>query len=94
MIDEKEILLGPKRELHLTPEELLRLDRDDIESIQFVPGELGQDRFGSFVVKLKKPVFAKSPRPGKRNGGTLSVFRMLLSAASSAFRSHSSKPLR
>jgi len=47
----------------VSPEELIELyarERDNLESVEPIPGRLGADDFGRFVVRRKRPVYVPS----------------------------------
>jgi len=52
--------LNPLYNILVTPEGLIEMyekDRENIERVRFVPGRLGSNFFGQFLVSRKRPIY-------------------------------------
>jgi hypothetical protein len=52
--------LSPIYNIYLSPEGLIQMyesERDNIDRVRFIPGQLGTGFFGGFLVSRKRPIY-------------------------------------
>lgn len=63
---QRTINLEPNYVVVVTPEQYIEMykgERDNIDSVSVVPGVLGSDYFGGFLVRRKRPVYTPLAEP-------------------------------